>query len=450
MRLSDRRIQLGLAAAVVAGGMALRVWAAHRAGAPSFDEAFTSLAARLPLRELPGWLGRNDSHPPLDYVLRMPVARTDSAWVLRSPSLVVSALLLIGLSVWAGRRRTVEGWLTVAVMAVSPFAVHYGAEARLYAVALGLATGLLLVSVAWVEHPRPWHAVAMSGTLLVLSFTISTWPIAGLALLVLAGGRRDAVAWRWRAGCALAGLVWLPLWGLVWRDQLAANHASWIPTTGLRSVSGMAAGILTLKAWPVSGVAALVMVGIVVLAWPTRREPLTRVSLISVGVAVSTITLAGIGSHVVIARAVTVAVPAAAALVAVAIHRLLAVRRPLGPAAIALVGAIMVGSLGSAWPPSDGSSAQRLLARAGPGDVVATYPGWFHPQAGWRAGPASELPTVREGPDAEGFGLAGKPSGRVWVAWPDSYLFTPPTDWEPCSPLGVDGSWRLGCWTSPR
>ena len=427
----------------------LRVWAAHRNGSPSFDESFTVMAARLPLRDLPGWLRSHDSHPPLDYLLRMPVAHTSSEWWLRLPSLAISAVMLVGLSAWARRRATVEAFIMSAVLAISPFAVHYGVEARLYALALALGAALLIVCVAWIERPRRWHPVVMGLTLLTLAFTISTWPIAALVVLAVAGARTDAVAWRWRAAAALAVAVWLPAWGLAWRDQLGGGHASWVPTTGLQSLSGVLAAVLTLKVWPVTAVGALVMIGVVLLAWPDRREPLARVALVTVGLATGTIAVAGVGSHVVIARAVTLAVPAMAALAGVAGQRLLAASRTFGPATLALVGALMVGSLGAAVQPSDGVAAQHLLARAGRGDVVATYPDWFFPLAGWRAGPASRLPALRVTPDVEGFRLAGRATGRVWVTWPDSYAFAAPDGWRSCSQVVADGHWRLGCWRKP-
>src|SRR5689334_16902108 len=68
------RLTLLVLAAVVSAGAALRLWdlGAQRLG---FDEAFTAIAARRPVGSLLDYLRVRDSHPPLDYLLRAPLAR---------------------------------------------------------------------------------------------------------------------------------------------------------------------------------------------------------------------------------------------------------------------------------------------------------------------------------------------------------------------------------------
>ena len=63
---------------IVVLGVALRVWRILSNGL-TFDESFTTLAGRLPVSDLLSYLRHNDSHPPLDYLIRAPFARAGRA-----------------------------------------------------------------------------------------------------------------------------------------------------------------------------------------------------------------------------------------------------------------------------------------------------------------------------------------------------------------------------------
>ena len=53
----------------------------------NYDESFTAMAGRLPVGSLFGYLRLHDSHPPLDYLLRAPLARAGvSEFWFRAPS----------------------------------------------------------------------------------------------------------------------------------------------------------------------------------------------------------------------------------------------------------------------------------------------------------------------------------------------------------------------------
>lgn len=109
------------------------------------DEALSVNIASLPLGELRTAL-EQDGHPPLYYALLhfwMEVFGTGDAAV-RSLS-AVFGLATIVLVWFLGRRRggPVMGWILVAVVAVSPFAVRYSNEARMYSLVM------LLVAIGW-------------------------------------------------------------------------------------------------------------------------------------------------------------------------------------------------------------------------------------------------------------------------------------------------------------
>ncbi len=96
-----------LVALVVLGAVLRMVWIV-RNGA-SFDESFTAMIGRQPLGSVFDALRSTDSHPPLDYLLRLPAARAGAGdLVMRLPSFVFSVASL-GLFVWWMRTRRVAG-----------------------------------------------------------------------------------------------------------------------------------------------------------------------------------------------------------------------------------------------------------------------------------------------------------------------------------------------------
>jgi mannosyltransferase len=159
------------------------------------DEALSVNIASLPLGEIPGAL-RRDGHPPLYYVLlhgwmevfgRGPVA-------VRALSGVWSVALLPLLWV-AGRRLGGPRVAAFAVVigALSPFAIRYGTETRMYAMVSVLAlAGWLLVDDAR-RRPERWRLAAIAVVTAALLWT-HYWAIWLLAATTL------AVAWTtWRA-----------------------------------------------------------------------------------------------------------------------------------------------------------------------------------------------------------------------------------------------------------
>ena len=135
---------------------------------------------------------RHDGHPPLYYVLLhgwMDLVGTSNL-AIRSLSGLFGVLCL-PLAFVIGRRRggSLLGWIAVAVVSLSPFAVRYSDEARMYSLVM------LLVFVGWIlldDILRCGRATvvrlgALSGTTALLLYTQywGLWIAAAVGLFVI-------------------------------------------------------------------------------------------------------------------------------------------------------------------------------------------------------------------------------------------------------------------------
>ena len=123
------------------------------------DEALGANIADLPLGDLVDAL-RRDGHPPLYPVLLKGWMGVfgDGDVAARSLSMVLATVTL-PLAWLAGRRLAgpIAGWSAVALLALSPFAVRYASEARMYAlVSLLTVVGVLLVAAGLRQPSRSW------------------------------------------------------------------------------------------------------------------------------------------------------------------------------------------------------------------------------------------------------------------------------------------------------
>ena len=223
-----------VAAAAVAVGLVLR----FVAGSPLWlDEALSVDIAALPPADLLDALAR-DGHPPLYYLVLhawMGLVGTDDAAV-RSLSGALAVVALV--PAWAVGRRLGGrrlGALAVAVLALSPFALRYATETRMYAlVSLLVLVGWLLLDDVLSARPGGWRPVllaAVSGALLLTHY----W---ALFLLAVVGALVLARAWRAGAGperraalvaaasLALGGLAFLP-WLPTFLEQAAHTGTPW-------------------------------------------------------------------------------------------------------------------------------------------------------------------------------------------------------------------------------
>ena len=194
-----------LTAVAVVIGVALRF--VPRSGL-WLDEALTVNISTLPLADIPDAL-RRDGHPPLFYVLLHFWAALGgtSDWWVRALAGVISVASL-PLAYLAGRRvaeRTGAGplgvrrtgLLALAVMAILPYGIRYGAETRMYSLAILLSTaGYLLVDdLLTARSSGRRRALVTVGAAAVTAGLLwthywSMWLLAPVGLL--------ALWWAWR------------------------------------------------------------------------------------------------------------------------------------------------------------------------------------------------------------------------------------------------------------
>ena len=159
-RVTGRGVAAALAVAVVAGAL-LRLWGlgADRLG---YDEAFTAMAGRMPIGDLLAYLRINDSHPPLDYLLRRAAcaAAGVNEFLFRLPSAVFSVAAL-ALFAWWMRRYGLAGIVATALLAVSDFELTHGRTARMYAELELIGVLAAVLADSWLRRPRRWHAPAL-------------------------------------------------------------------------------------------------------------------------------------------------------------------------------------------------------------------------------------------------------------------------------------------------
>ncbi len=442
----------GVLTGLVVLGVVLRVVWISRNG-PSFDESFTAMAGRRSVGGLLDFLRTSDSHPPLDYLLRLPFARAGAdAFLLRAPSLVFSASAL-ALFAWWMRSRGVAGIVAVAVMAVSPFQIMYGGEARMYALLELLGVAAAIVAEAWIREPRRWHATAAGGLVLIGTLDHVSGFLLAAGLVAVAGFRQDRVAWRWRLRIAGAVVLWVLVWGSSFLMQASTTHASWIDATTWRSVVDVVSAQVTEQQGVAFLILAAVAIGLVVIA--TADRVLARVVVCCGILPFAAAAVIGVFLPFFLDRTVTVAAWAPCLAIGMAVDHVFRRSRIMGMAVALLVGALVVPAtavfLHRHWEYD--ASVERLLAVARPGDLAVTVPGWYGPLVDWRVG-VRDFGAVRPTridvlPHAHAIRLGrGAGSGRAWVLSFESDRRTFP-GLARCAPDWTDGVTVVSCLVMP-
>jgi mannosyltransferase len=221
-----RRLPVALYVAVLAAVVALGLRFAAT-GPLWLDEALSVNIARLPVGDLLRAL-RHDGSPPLYYLLLhgWVAAFGTSAAAARALSGVLALLTIPAAYAFArsvASKRVAE--VTALLVATSPFAVRYGSEVRMYALAQLLCALAALCLVRYVRtRALPWAAgVAACTGLLLLTHYWAMYLVAAVFLLVLL--RRD---WRAAAAVAAGGVLFLP-WVPSFLYQLAHTGTPWAP-----------------------------------------------------------------------------------------------------------------------------------------------------------------------------------------------------------------------------
>jgi hypothetical protein len=414
------RATTGILVGVVVLGAGVRLWGlgANRLG---YDEAFTAMAGRLPLGSLFPFLRAHDSHPPLDYLLHLPLARLGvSAWWFRLPG-VLCSIGALGLFAWWMRDRGRAGVIATALMALSAFEVVHGRNARMYAELELLGVALAILAESWLRAPRRRHASILAVLVFVGLLTHVSMFLVGAGLLALAGRRTDRDAWRWRGALAAAGAGWAVLWGASFVVQTQGGHSDWIPrTTPTRIVDTVTSLVTNTNASAFVVFAAVVAGG--VLVW-RRDRPLGRVWCACFAVPLALAALAGLAAPVLLDRTLTMTAWAPLLAIGVLVDFLLTRVRVLGVLAVLAVGVLMIPPTFLAVSGSTGPdrALRRLEAVAQPGDIVAVRSANKASEVTWNLGVRGDQPwraVTVSGivPTVAGLELGqGPASGRIWV-----------------------------------
>jgi hypothetical protein len=434
--------------ALVVVGAVIRLWelGATRLG---YDESFTAMAARMPLGSMFAYLRANDSHPPLDYLLHLPLARLGvGELAYRLPS-VACAIAALALFAWWMRSRGRAGVFATAVFALSAFLVEHGRVARGYAELELLGVAVVVLADAWLRRPRRVHAWILAGLVFLGLLTHVSMFLLGAGVVALAGVRRDREAWRWRLAVVAGGVGWAALWGTSFLVQSRGGHSDWIPhttLTGLVDTVSQLTTNTTRLAVPI--VIAVIAGGALLLR---RDAPTAKVWWSLFGVTVGLAALGGLFLPLLLDRTLTLVAWGPALALGVVVDALWSRWRVLGAcAAVALVVLLAVPTTAVVSDRSGPTTGlNRLVAVARPGDVVAVRSAGKLPEVEWTLGVRSGRPwhavTLPGLPNAAGI-LVGDvhPTGRVWVLdW--NGLLRSARDYVRCAPDWTFGRSRVLC-----
>jgi mannosyltransferase len=416
----------------------------------NYDESFTAMAGRLPVGSLFDFLRLHDSHPPLDYLLRAPLARAGvSEFWFRAPSAILS-LGAVALFAWWMRERGRFGLIATTLMGVSAFEAVHGREARMYAELELLGVAIAVLAAAWLATPRYWHAPTLGVLVFVGLVTHVSMFLLGAGLLALPGRRTEREAWRWRAAIGLGVVAWVVVWGPSFTVQARGGHSSWIPpTTAARLAIAVGHVISFDPALAVAAAIATIAGGVMI--W-NRDAMLGRVWLACAALPIAIAAVAGRFEPIVLDRTFTLMAWAPCLALACLIDTLASARRVLG--VVALVGILVVmvpSTLHKIEMPSGPDRPLRELARdVKPGDIVAVRPASKAPEIAWSLGVrehrTSRQVAVLGVPKAFGIELGNAPaSGRVWLL--DWRRFRTPavSAADQCAPRWARGHPHIRC-----
>lgn len=420
------------------------------------DEALSVNIARLDVPDLLDAL-RRDGHPPLYYVLlhgwMQAFGASDVA--VRALSGVASLVAVPPLWLLARRRfGVVAARATVLVVSITPFAVRYATEARMYALVTALVAwaawavdGLIAGSVDGAgrsvdpasETTRiNRHAVVLAGCtgalLLTHYWALYLGAVAGLVALWAAvrdHGARRSTGRRVLPPLIVGAALFVP-WLPSFLHQAAHTGTPWgTPTRPTRAVVELAGGLgggesyaegvlfgfgfLALAAVGAMGVAdrdRLVMVP--GFGTAARRESVVVVATLALGLAAGLAT-----SSTFVARYAAVVFPLLVLLAGRGLAVVPGARARVGAAAVLVV----LGAVGIAFNVVDARTqgaafAETIEADGEPGDVVAFCPDQLGP---------STLRGLRDDVVAFGVPALTRPDRIDWVDYADRNAQADPT-----------------------
>jgi hypothetical protein len=363
------------------------------------DEALTVNISALPLGDIPEAL-RHDGSPPVYYVILhfwMDVFGSSTVTVRALSGIFSVACLplawLVGLRL-GGRTAATA---VLVMLALSPFAVQYATEARMYSLGmfLVLAGGLALANLYERRSPPLSAAVALlTGALLLTHYyALYTVAAAGALLLWMAWrGEERAAARRCLVALVAGGLLFLP-WVPIFLFQAAHTGAPWGSSgRGLRTVIDTL-GVLVSGYRDAGPVPLLLAVGLIALAVFGRavgrrrfeidligREPARTLALLTFGGLFLAVLVSKLTGQAYVPRYASIAFPGVIILLALGVASFADARiRVAAMALMAGLGAIGIQPIMAYERTQAASVAAHLTESAQPGDVVAYCPDQLGP-----------------------------------------------------------------------
>lgn len=259
-------------AGLVAAGLALllsigqSIW---------FDEGYSILLAKQSVGELLS-LTAVDAHPPFYYLLL-------KAWgelfgftevALRSLSAVmlggaVTTMLLLVRRLFGVRVALV----TLPILVLAPFALRYGYEARMYALASLIGVGATYVLIRAREGTSKWwwaaYAALVALGMYTLYMTLAIW-VAHVAWLVWVSIRdkKQRPVWRWKWPYAFVGAValfapYIPTFFYQLKHSALPGIGSEVTLTSVVDMTTMT--LAYTPQWGVGGWLSLALAGLIIL-----------------------------------------------------------------------------------------------------------------------------------------------------------------------------------------
>lgn len=415
----------------------------------TFDESFTAAASRKPVGDLLGFLRDHDSHPPLDYLLRIPFAASANDLVVRLPSVAASIASLLLLARWMRSKGPFGAFTTIAA-AVMPLLVAHGREARMYSLVMLLGTIAAICAEHWIAAPsgRLAAAVAACGSLAMLSHSAAIPAVASMGLLP--GLRRDRAAWVYRAWLAAAFVLWAALWGPSFREQsaTASDPGYWVPHTSLEWVETVGGALISARSALIHVSFAVLLLGIGALL--ARCDATARVAFVAFVVPFAVLIVAGLELRLLLPRSLAFGAWAVAAGLGAGAEWLRGVGGVRGGVlGVLLLVALLVPSTLDLVRTGREELVELdvLRDRLRPGDEISMGPSWFRPLLEWNFVAKRDFKVVRD--DDERFVIADRSAprtGRVHLL--DSQglpLVDVAGDGEPCEVPFTAGAWLLRC-----
>lgn len=201
-----------------------------------FDEAVSAFVARMDWPEGLNFLLADGVHPPLYYIVQKAfLAWGSSETALRLPAAVFGALA-VPLLYWTAARWAPKARVSAALLlALSPLAVWYSREARMYSLLMALTVAGMALYVNLLLNPRPSGRLSLAFTA-VHALAYLTHFFGGMLFLIqlvhlaVTLRRHSAILRRWTI---LQAMAFVPL--AAWTALLAARGGryfgiGWIPS----------------------------------------------------------------------------------------------------------------------------------------------------------------------------------------------------------------------------